>query len=96
MRWLDWRTLCNDGYLQEANRQFFHPLGLALAVTVADDKVTGTLSVMDGRHDPEGFNFIEGEDLFEKASRVRQIADARRDARVRGLGYWQQPVKRRG
>jgi|SRR5882724_1739927 len=88
---LDWKTLRDDGYLQEANRMFFHPLGLALAVTVNDDGV-GTLSVLDARDDPEGFNFVKGEDLATKAERVRQIADARRDARVGGLGYWQQPI----
>lgn len=36
----------DSGYLQEANRQFFHPLGLALAVVDGS-----TLSIIDCRND---------------------------------------------
>lgn len=91
-RTLHWRTMRDDGYLQEANRQFFHPLGLALAVTVADDGETGTLSILDARDDPEGFSFVQGDDLLKKAERVSRIATARHDARIGGLGYWLQPI----
>ncbi len=90
---LEWRTLVDDGYLQEVNRGFFHPLGLALCVTVEDDKTTATLSVLDARDDPEGYVFSpEGGDLTEKAAKVRAIAAIRRPAREKALGYWQQPA----
>lgn len=43
------------GFLAEANRQFFHPLGLALTVVVDDDdKEDSIVGVQDWRDDPEG------------------------------------------
>ena len=53
-KYLDARTLVDGGYLQEANRQFFHPLGLALALE------DGALRVWDCRDDPEGICFADG------------------------------------
>lgn len=91
MKTLDWKALRDDGYLQEVNRGFFHPLGLALAITV-DDHGVGTLSILDARDDPEGFNFVHGIDLAQKAEAIKLIAEARREARVGALGYWQQPT----
>lgn len=44
------------GYLQEANRRFFHPLGLALEVVI-DDNGTRLGGVWDYRKDPEGIFF---------------------------------------
>jgi len=48
----------DKGYLQEANRRFFHPLGLALSVRLdeKDDKVK-EIFVMEVLDDPEGFCF---------------------------------------
>ena len=46
------------GYLQELNRQFLHPLGLALEVVIDDD--TGNESfggVWDLPADPEGISY---------------------------------------
>src|SRR5438445_10887455 len=34
------REFVDEGYLQEVNRQFLHPLGLALEVTVASEPTT--------------------------------------------------------
>lgn len=44
------------GFLQEANRLFFHPLGLAISVIVDDEtgKATGLGPVWDYREDLEG------------------------------------------
>ncbi len=50
----------DEGYLQEANRLFFHPLGLALVIMDGKDGVPITLEVWDFRHDPEGVYFGEG------------------------------------
>lgn len=33
IKYLDTKVFCDDGYLQEVNRRFFHPCGLALEVT---------------------------------------------------------------
>lgn len=53
----DFRTL---GYLQEANRLFFHPRGLALEVTVNLDGTEQLGGVWDYRQDPEGIHFGDG------------------------------------
>jgi endonuclease YncB( thermonuclease family) len=89
---LDLKPLREDGYLQEVNRMFFHPLGLALAVRIDDDK-KATMLILDARDDPEGYIFSEDEgDLSEKAARIKQLADARREAREKSLGFWIQPA----
>jgi len=70
------------GFLQEANRQFFHPLGLALEILVKtndkDDKIADTGEILiagiwDYRNDPEGIIF--GKDMIDKdkAGRVEQL-----------------------
>lgn len=78
------------GYLQELNRAFLHPLGLALEVVVEDDGTERLGGVWDYRDDPEGIRY-EGVDLFEKAQRVAAERERRRPAREAALGYWQQP-----
>lgn len=51
---MDIREFVEIGFLQEVNRQFFHPLGLALEVK-SDDGINWSLSgVWDYRDDPEG------------------------------------------
>jgi len=46
-----------QGYLQELNRRFLHPLGLALEVVLHDDGTETFGEVWDSRDDPEGFMF---------------------------------------
>jgi hypothetical protein len=41
IKWIDAREFREAGFLQEANRQFFHPHGLALAVTTVTDDDEG-------------------------------------------------------
>jgi hypothetical protein len=43
-----------SGYLQELNRLFLHPLGLAMEVTINDDGTEFFSGVWDCRDDPEG------------------------------------------
>jgi hypothetical protein len=86
-----------EGYLQEANRQFFHPLGLALSV--ASDEKTGcvTLSgIWDYRDDPEGMFFAPGEldtdDARQKATTVETQRLDLLDERFRVMGAAIQPL----
>ena len=89
---LDAGTFRDDGYLQEANRGFFHPLGLALGMSAAGQlDMPALLEVWDYREDPEGIRFVDG-DLAPKAARLAEISAARRPAREKALGYWQQPA----
>ena len=79
------------GYLQELNRGFLHPLGLALEVVAEDDGTERLGGVWDYRDDPEGVRY-EDLDLTEKAQRVAEEREHRRPAREAALGYWQQPA----
>lgn len=80
------------GYLQEVNRQFLHPLGLALEVFVDEDGNETLGGIWDYRDDPEGINFDDDFDLSEKARRVALELTKREKDRRRGLGYMIQPV----
>lgn len=55
---IDIKEFKEKGFLQEVNRLFFHPLGLALEVsTNAEDGTTSLSSVWDYRDDPDGMRF---------------------------------------
>ena len=90
------REFQERGYLQEANRLFFHPLGLALEVTIcrhdgrdgsephdaADCPIPDGLfsGCWDNRDDPEGILFGEP---FTAGERKRAVAVEReREAKV--------------
>lgn len=45
------------GYLQEANRLFFHPLGLALEIKIDDDGYESLGGIWDYRDDDEGMYY---------------------------------------
>jgi len=52
---MDIKEFRRKGYLQELNRQFLHPLGLALEVIIDDETGKEKLGgVWDYRNDPEG------------------------------------------
>lgn len=80
-----------QGYLQELNRCFLHPLGLALEVTVEDGEITGFGEVWDCRDDPDGVHY--GEDMIdpEKAARIQREFRQKANGRVQLLGYHIQP-----
>ncbi len=76
------------GYLQEVNRQFFHPLGIALEVIV--DEATGEArlgGIWDSRDDPEGIAFVDGDVDQDKLHRIRYEEQLRRRHRFKALGY---------
>lgn len=54
---MDIKEFKEKGYLQEVNRRFFHPIGLALAVALDNDGEWSLDGVLDARDDPEGFVF---------------------------------------
>lgn len=80
------------GYLQEVNRQFLHPLGLALEIMIGDDGAETLGGVWDYREDPEGMNYSPGVIDADKATRVEAERVARAEERQRALGYVVQPV----
>ena len=82
------------GLLQEANRKFFHPLGLCLKATINDDG-TGHFDIITD-DDPEGWYFPDDEGMSElrlaKANAVKQEWDKRAEARTKLLGSVIQPI----
>jgi len=80
------------GFLQEANRQFFHPLGLALEVVF--DRETGEVKlggVWDYRDDPEGILFTDGEIDNQKVANVRALWVEKERVRQEKYGFVIQP-----
>ena len=90
------------GYLQEMNRQFLHPLGLAMEIIVNDDGTETLGGVWDYREDPEGIRFAYAdkemtsmerlEQAEKKAEYIRQEQNSRRPSREEALGFWIEPL----
>lgn len=91
---MDLKEFREFGYLQEANRRFFHPLGLALGVV--EEHLTGTryLVVQDHRGNQEGMIFAQDDPPEpEKYERVAEELVKRFAVRLDALGYDVQPVE---
>ncbi len=85
------------GYLQELNRNFLHPLGLALSVEVDDDGNESFGAIWDYRNDPEGLIFdddLMDDEFVENAIYLAMVFHSRASSRIRKLGYLIQPIKR--
>ncbi len=54
---IDIKEFTKLGYLQEVNRQFLHPLGLALAISINEDGEYKLDSIWDSRNDLQGFQY---------------------------------------
>lgn len=93
---MDMNEFWEKGYLQEVNRQFFHPLGLALEMLI--DKHTGRIEcfgrIWDYRNDPEGmlFNNLEGEDIKQKAQFIKDQQEKFAKVREKEFGFIVQPI----
>ncbi|MHA2063306.1 MAG: hypothetical protein ACXABY_02875 [Candidatus Thorarchaeota archaeon] len=56
---IDIKAFVEEGYLQELNRQFLHPLGLALEVVIEKDGTYHLGGVWDCRDDREGILYTD-------------------------------------
>jgi len=87
----------SHGYLQELNRQFLHPLGLALEVIVNDDGKETLGGIWDYRGDEEGIAYgkdmTEHEKWLENSNRIIEEQKQKRHTRERLLGFYIQPVE---
>lgn len=79
------REFRERGYLQELNRRFLHPLGLAIEVALDEDGVERFGQVWDYRDDPEGLIFAPGMIDPDKALRVQMEAERKKEARKKLL-----------
>jgi hypothetical protein len=86
-KYIDINEFRRLGYLQEANRLFFHPLGLALEVQVNDITGKEFLSgVWDYREDKEGIYFGHLTDQ-NKTNYVQEQFKSRQVDRFNILGF---------
>jgi hypothetical protein len=98
MKTIDMTEFAKEGYLQEINRLFLHPLGLAMYVTLDENKKATEWGIWDARDDPEGFYFAAVEDdpdwkerRLANANKIQQLFNDKVDARIRLLGSIFQP-----
>lgn len=93
---MDIEEFQEEGYLQELNRRFLHPLGLALEVEVEDDGTRRLGGVWDYRGDPEGIAYGPDTMSEDKARNVEQQFLDRAEARTQALGFFVQPIDHPG
>lgn len=76
----------SSGLLAEANRSFFHPLGLALEIVIDEDGSKRLGGIWDYRDDPEGMLFGEPfpTEQVEKAQKFIRMKHAQR---IQTLGF---------
>lgn len=90
---IDPKEFVKKGYLQELNRQFLHPLGLALEVIIRDGnyEIGG---VWDFRNNPEGklFHTVDKKQHKEKANLVQKELKAKAKVRKKRYGFVIQPI----
>lgn len=93
---IDIKEFREQGYLQEINRLFLHPLGLALEVMIKSDGTEYIGGVWDSREDPEGIHFGDffkgNEDATKKANFIQGELVKMAVSRKKILGYAIQPV----
>lgn len=96
-KYMNLQEFVDKGFLQEANRRFFHPLGLALEIKTNDDgKVTNLSGIWDYREDSEGicFNDLSTETAIKKSIQVDNELEKHREAREKMFGDIIQPIER--
>lgn len=98
IKYMSLKEFMDLGLLQEINRQFLHPMGMALEMIEEDDgSVPGFGGVWDYRDDPEGMYF--GEELSknikfkEKAEKVKEMFEEKRKEREKKFGWHIQSVE---
>jgi hypothetical protein len=91
INYMDIKEFRELGFLQEVNRLFFHPLGLALEVVVEEDGDEHLGGIWDYRDDPEGIIFLGGAIDESKAVRVIEERARHAPARMKMFGQVIQP-----
>ncbi|MCM3257110.1 hypothetical protein M3664_04845 [Paenibacillus lautus] len=96
-KYIDIKEFREKGYLFEANRMFFHPLGLALEIKF-DEAGNETLGgIWDYRDDPEGMlyddNTMKSEVAKKKALHVNKELSEKALVRKKKYGYIIQPLE---
>ena len=92
-KYIDPKEFAEAGYLLEINRQFLHPLGMAIGIVIEEDGSARIEGVRDFRDDPEGCIFAEIDEADRwKAARVQQEWESKAQVRRERFGWVVQPV----
>jgi hypothetical protein len=96
---IDIKEFREKGYLQELNRQFLHPLGLALEIVQNSDGTETLGGVWDYRDDKEGiqYDYLNSNDeriklAKEREELVKNALHSRIFDRFKGLGFIIEPI----
>ena len=96
IKYLSVKDFVELGLLQEINRRFLHPVGLALSVTIDRDESMNFGGIHDYRDIPEGMAFADevlGSDKARaKYDTVRKMEYETMIQRIKKLGYYIQPI----
>ena len=91
---IDIKEFREIGLLQEINRQFLHPLGLALEVQIDDDGNETLGGIWDYRDDPEGMLYGENMINLKKVETVAEFMNRQHKKRKNTVGYVIQKVEK--
>lgn len=99
---MDIKEFREKGYLQELNRMFLHPLGLALEVQIDEEGNESLGGIWDYRNDKEGIHYALNDPKVTDAERLKAFAEKAKliakefDDRVAGrvgkLGFFAEPI----
>ena len=79
---IDIKEFRSLGFLQEVNRKFLHPLGLALEVIIESDGTEKLGGIWDYRDAPEGNFFGSGIIRQEAIDHVEKLRQSKLKARI--------------
>jgi hypothetical protein len=92
-KYIDIKEFREIGLLQELNRQFLHPMGLALEVVINEDGTESLGQIWDYRTDPEGIIYEPGMIEREKYENILNHWRKMQETRRKSLGYMVQPLE---
>lgn len=89
---MDIKEFREMGLLAELNREFLHPLGLALEVVIDDDGNERLGGIWDCRNDPEGILYSVEHFPTEKIINAQKFIKQKREERMNNLGFINQSI----
>lgn len=96
IKYIDIKEFRKLGYLQELNRQFLHPLGMALSIEVDEDGNESLSGIWDYREDLEGMlyddSLLETDKFKSNVKYVEEQWKGKERTRKEILGYMIQTI----
>lgn len=92
VNYMDLNEFKDQGWLQELNREWAHPRGIALSMEQDEDGNWSWAGVWDYRDDPEGMAFSSATLSEERAVAPREAFEAHEQTRQERFGWVIQPL----